>query len=145
MKLSSTLLVALGLCFASTATLQAQDPMATLIDQWESAFNSGDYAAAAAYYTTDAIRFPPGAEPLKGRDAIAAEMSNYSDLMIELELLGTKASGDIISAWGTYALFAREGEGEGPVQAGPWMNVAVQGTDGAWLIYRDIWNLGMEP
>ena len=145
MKYVSALLVALGLCLASTAALQAQDPMATLIDQWESSFNAGDYEATAALYTTDAVRYPPGAPPLSGREAIVADMANYAEFTIDLELVGSKMAGDVISAWGTYALHARSGEGDDPVQDGPWMNLAVKGEDGSWHIYRDIWNLRQQP
>lgn len=145
MKYRPTLFLSLGLWLASTAALQAQDPMAALIDQWESSFNAGDYQATAALYTTDAVRYPPGAPPQNGRDAIVADMSNYAELTIDLELVGSKMAGDVISAWGTYALHARSGEGDGPVQNGPWMNVAVKGQDGSWLIYRDIWNLQQQP
>lgn len=145
MKYRPSLLIALGLGLASTAALQAQDPMATLIDQWESSFNAGDYAATAALYTGDAVRYPPGAPPQNGRDEIAADMANYADLTIDLELVGSKMAGDVISAWGTYALHPRSGEGDGPVQNGPWMNVSVKGEDGSWQIHRDIWNLGQQP
>lgn len=140
-----SLLLALSLSVAATVPLRAQSPMAELIEQWESVFNGGDYQAAAALYTTDAVRYRPGDEPLRGREAIAAEMESYADLTIDLELVGSKAGGDIISAWGTYALYPREGEAEKPVQNGPWMNVAVKGSDGSWKIYRDIWNLRQQP
>jgi uncharacterized protein (TIGR02246 family) len=145
MKYRPALLLALGLCLASTAALQAQDPMAALIDQFESSFNAGDYAATAALYTEDAVRYPPGAPPQNGRDAIAADMANYAELTIDIELVGSKMAGDVGSSWGTYALHARSGEGDDPAQNGPWMNVAVKGDDGSWHIYRDIWNLSQQP
>lgn len=145
MKYRPALLIALGLCLASTTALQAQNPMAKLIDQWESSFNAGDYDATAALYTADAIRYPPGAPPQNGRDAIAADLANYAELTIDLQLVGSKMAGDVISAWGTYALHLRSGEGDGPVQNGPWMNVAVKGEDDSWRIYRDIWNLRQQP
>ncbi len=155
MKFRPAVLAAVGLCLASVATLRAQaqtqeeakapSPMATLIDQWESSFNAGDFEATAALYTTDAVRYPPGAPEQDGRDAIAAEMANYAEYAIDLELVGSESSGDVMAAWGTYALHARSGEDMDPIQSGPWMNVAKRQEDGSWLIYRDIWNSREQP
>lgn len=139
------ILVTLGLCLASTVALQAQEPMEMLIDEWESSFNAGDYEATTALYSKDAVRYPPGEEPQNGRDAILADMANYAELTIDLEVMGSKMADEVITSWGTYALHARSDEGIGPVQSGPWMNVAVKDEDGAWRIYRDIWNLRQQP
>lgn len=143
MKTWPAMLALLGLCLASASNLQAQDPMATLIEQWESSFNSGEYGATAALYTQDAVRYPPGDPAQTGREAIRADMANYAGYTIDLELLGSKTAGDVLSAWGTYTLHPRSGEG--PAPNGPWMNVAVRGEDGTWLIHRDIWNQREQP
>lgn len=138
--------VAVFLSLVAAAALQAQaNPMAEMIEQWEADFNAGDYAAIAEQYTADAVRYPPGADPLEGRAAITAEMANYADLTIDLELVDTAMSGDLMTAWGTYALYARDGDMEEPVQHGPWMNLSVRGEDGTWRIQRDIWNLRIQP
>jgi ketosteroid isomerase-like protein len=120
--------------------------MQEIVEQWQTHFNAGDYEALTAFYTTDAVRFPPGAPPQNGHEAIAADFPSYADLTIKLELGGSDMSGDLLSSWGTYELYAREAEeGAGPVQSGPWMNVARMGEDGTWKITRDIWNLRQQP
>jgi ketosteroid isomerase-like protein len=144
MRLGPQILAAFA-ALAIPATLQAQDPLTTLIEQWESSFNAGDYAATAALYTPDAVRYPPGADPQEGRAAIEADLPNYADLTIDLEIVGSEDADGFVAAWGTYALYPRTGEASDPVQNGPWMNVAIEGGDGSWLIYRDIWNLRQQP
>lgn len=139
MRCRSVFLVAVGLLLLPAAGLSSQESMDELIDAWESAFNAGDYEAAAALYTANAVRYPPGAPPQQGRDAIAADMANSPGLRIELEVIGSEGTGDTMASWGTYALYERSGERTLPVQSGPWMNVCVR-RDGAWRIHRDIWN-----
>lgn len=148
MKYRSVLIGVLGLCLAVPGMLRAQDssPMQEVVDQWETHFNAGHYDIVTALYTPDAVRYPPGQPPLIGREAISADMSNYSDITIVLELGGSEMAGDMLSSWGTYELYARSAEeGAGPVQSGPWMNFAKKGEDGTWKIARDIWNLRQQP
>jgi hypothetical protein len=62
----------------SKATIQSLD------DKFAEAFNKGDAAAVAAMYTEDAYVLPPGAEMVKGRNAIEAlwraNMQQISDV-----------------------------------------------------------------
>ena len=148
MKHCAAIIGALGLCLAVSGTLQAQDssPMQEIIEQWHTPFNAGHYDIVAAFYTPDAVRYPPGAPPLSGHEAILADMSNYSDVTIVLELGGSEMAGDMLASWGTYELYPKSAEeGAGPVQSGPWMNIAKKGADGTWKITRDIWNLRQQP
>lgn len=135
----------LALVMAGPAAAQEMDPMAGLIEEWETHFNAGHFDVVAALYTEDAVRHPPGQPAHSGREAIAADMANYAHLTIDLELGGSEMSGDMISSWGMYSLYARDGEGDEPVQSGPWMNIARKGEDGTWKIARDIWNLRQQP
>lgn len=130
----------LSLLGATALPAQATNPMVEMIEQWETAFNARDYDAVASFYTNDAVRMPPGADPLIGREAIRANMGTFSDLTIDVELGDSAASGDLMTSWGTYTLYPREGDTSIAVQSGPWMNLSVRGDDGTWKIYRDIWN-----
>lgn len=144
MKYLSSFLIALGLCLTVSGTVHAQrysEAMQELIDEWEAHFNNANFDAISFMYTSDAVRFPPGAPAQLGHDVIVADLAKYSDLTIELNLLGSLAEGGLSTAWGTYALYSRSGDGDGPVQSGPWMNVVVLGEDGTWRIHRDIWNI----
>jgi len=134
------LFVAVLAWVAATATLRAQDPYRKLIGQWESTFNAGNYEATAALYTADAIRYPPGGDPLNGPDDIVADLQTYAGVKIELTLVGSKTSGDLAVGWGRYVLSGKDADGNAVSESGPWMNVVVKGTDGSWKIYRDIWN-----
>lgn len=144
MKHCAAIIGALGLCLAVSGALQAQDssPMQEIIEQWHTHFNAGHYDIVAGLYTPDAVRYPPGGPPISGRDAIVAAFPQFADYRAEIKLGGSEMSGDMISSWGTYALYAKSAEeGAGPVQTGPWMNVAKKGEDGTWKITRDIWNI----
>ena len=138
---SALLAVVLSLGIAAAARAQSSDPVAALIDRWASTFNAGDFEGAAALYTADAVRFPPDAQPLRGRDAIEADMRTYAGLKIDLTLTGSKMGSDTGAAWGTYALSGQTADGDSVSQSGPWMNVMVKEKDGTWRIYRDIWNI----
>jgi len=76
----------------SKATIQSLD------DKFAEAFNKGDAAAVAAMYTEDAYVLPPGAEMVKGRNAIEAlwraNMQQISDVRctaIDVKPLGRNA------------------------------------------------------
>lgn len=136
----------LGLCLAVSGTLQAQhSPMHEIVEQFQTHFNNGDYEAVAALYTDDAVRFPPGATPVSGHEAIVAFLQSTADATVMIEFGGSEMSGDMLSSWGTYEIYSTSAEGEGPVQSGPWMNVARKGEDGTWKITHDIWNIRQQP
>ena len=147
MKYRPVLIGALGLCLAVSGTLQAQhaSPMYEIAEQWQNHFNSEDYEAVAALYTADAVRFPPGAPPVSGHEAIVAFLQSTADGSVVIQFGGSEMAWDMLSSWGTYEIYSASAEVEGPVQSGPWMNVAREGEDGTWKITHDIWNIRQQP
>ena len=63
---------AICLCLSAPAMAQDKATIQSLNDKFAQAFNAGDAAAVAALYTDDAVILPPGAEMMKGKNAIRA-------------------------------------------------------------------------
>jgi uncharacterized protein (TIGR02246 family) len=125
---------------ATPALAQSKAMIQRLDDKWAEAFNKGDAAAVAAMYTTDAYALPPGAEMVRGRDAIEAlwraNMQQISDVKctaIEVKPLGRNAAREI----GTCS-FKTKAQ---PPQDGALKYAVVWEKEGGqWKLLQDIWN-----
>jgi uncharacterized protein (TIGR02246 family) len=108
------------------------------------AFNAGDWAAAAAIYTEDAIVLPPNAPLVRGRSAIEAflaEVWTFSDFTItNTEVEGV---GDLAYVVGTYSMTITP-EGAEPIHdTGKFLEIRKKQADGSWPLYADIYNSDM--
>jgi uncharacterized protein (TIGR02246 family) len=72
MRATLAALVFLLLPFAAMAQQDASNPIVARMLAFTEAYNARDAAAIATFYTNDAVLLPPGAQPVIGRDAIAA-------------------------------------------------------------------------
>src|SRR4051794_11857510 len=68
----------LAVC-AHSAAAQDKAAIQKLDDEFAAAFNRGDYAAIAAMYSEDATILPPGAEMVKGHQAIQSFWSKAGE------------------------------------------------------------------
>jgi uncharacterized protein (TIGR02246 family) len=125
---------------APSALAQSRAMIQRLDDKWAEAFNKGDAAAVAAMYTADAYVLPPGAEMVKGRDAIEAlwraNMQQLADVKctaIDVKPLGRNAAREI----GTCSFKTKaQPPQDGTVKyAVVWEKEA-----GQWKLLQDIWN-----
>lgn len=108
-------------------------------ESWGAAYNAGDDAAVAAFYTEDGIRMPPNAPAVEGREAIQGQIAASREMgaaKVEIATDETIISGEFGFSRGTYTIHDAEGNA---VDAGKWMQVAKKVGD-AWYAYRDIWN-----
>ena len=110
---------------------------------WQTAYNSGDAAALAALYTSDAKLMAPGAEPASGTAAIKAFFT------ADIAQGGKNALtlGDVVG-FGDYALetggwVATDANGK-HLDHGTFMTLHKK-VSGGWKIYRDTWNSSMAP
>jgi uncharacterized protein (TIGR02246 family) len=125
---------------ATAALAQSKAMIQGLDDKWAEAFHKGDAAAVAAMYTTDAYVLPPGAEMVKGRDAIEglwrANMQQIGEVKctaIEVKPLGRTAAREI----GTCS-FKTKAQ---PPQDGTLKYAVVWEKEGGhWRLLQDIWN-----
>ncbi len=100
---------------------------------------AGDGAGCAACYTTDACFMVPGADFLRGHEAIAAEfggMIGGGAKGLELVALEVEAFGDTATEVGNYRVLA---EGGAVADHGKYV-VVWKNQDGGWHIHRDIMN-----
>ena len=118
----------------SKATIQSLD------DKFAEAFNMGDAAAVAAMYTEDAYVLPPGAEMVKGRNAIEAlwraNMQQISDVRctaLDVKPLGRNAVREIGTC--SFKTKAQPPQDDSLKYAVVW-----QKERGQWKLLQDIWN-----
>lgn len=95
---------------AQTASNEAD--MQTFARQFMAAYNSGDHAALAKMYTTDAIRIDTDGETTKGSEQIAAEYaeqlrSNNATLLIRQNDLHWSDAEHAWVATGTYEIYGK--------------------------------------
>lgn len=98
--------------------------------------NSGD---AAARYTEDAALFPPGAPPVRGREAIGEFWAGADVAAFVIRTGEVEASGDLAAETGTWAITLRTPEGAEESSAGSYV-VVWRREAGRWRLHRDIWN-----
>ena len=117
--------------------------------QFAEAFNRGDAAAFAAFYTPDGIMMPPNAEPSAGRQAIeesfAADFSTNPP-SLKLTTADVEVHGDTAIESGNYSIsFTPPGQEEAIEDHGKYLVVWKKQSDGSWKLHRDIWNSNLSP
>jgi uncharacterized protein (TIGR02246 family) len=144
-------IAALGLCSFGASAAGSGGDVAALhaVDQaWVKAFNSNDPEAVAKLYDENAILFPPGAPPAKGRAAIRAtlakEMAGAAKDGISFAL-DPKPDGGVSGnmGWvsGTYTVKDKSGK---VLDVGKYLSVSTK-KGGKWMYIRDTWNSDGPP
>ena len=106
------------------------------------AYGRGDAKAVAAFYTEDAIAFPPGAAMVKGRQAIQQMWQETMDSGVKslsFTVIDVGASGDLAHETGT-ALMTIQPAGKEPTTASVKYVVVWKKQGNDWKLARDIWN-----
>ena len=106
------------------------------------AYGRGDAKAVAAFYTADAIAFPPGGEMAKGRDAIQQMWQSTMDSGVKslsFTVVDVGTSGDVAYETGTVVLSIQPPGKDSTTASAKYVVVwKKQGND--WKLHRDIWN-----
>ncbi|MDA2937227.1 SgcJ/EcaC family oxidoreductase [Acidobacteria bacterium AH-259-A15] len=124
------------------AAIQADiDALNQLRSDYEAAYNAQDAAAAAGFYTDDAVRSLPNQAPTSGRDAIQSNSQTTFDqfeakLSISSEEL--QVAGDWAFGAGTYSLklTPKEEGGEATMSNGSYIVILKRQADGCWKVAR---------
>lgn len=115
-----------------------------LVADFMLAINSGDADAAAALYAPDAVRMPPDAPEIPGREAIRQNLEaafGNADIEVQVFVDETEFSGELASVRGTFVLTTvpKDGSASAEMQ-GNWMRLMRREPDGRWLVARELWN-----
>ena len=106
--------------------------------EFERAISDNDPAAMARLYAPTALLFPPGAESVRGREAIQAFFVRPRDYEIAHYILDLEVRGDMVLEFGRWTQHARQG---GAVMSGGWYFwLWRRQPDGSWLVDRDLWS-----
>lgn len=114
---------------------------------WASALEQGNAADVVdRIYTPDAIVMPPGGELERGTAAIRENVRGVRFDELDLRTEEVEVHGDVAIERGTWVLAFRPPGAPGPVtERGKYLVVWRRQEDGAWKIYRDIWNSDTAP
>ena len=90
---------------------------------WDEAFNSGEAANVAAFYTEDAIFLPASHDVINGPDGVTAFFGPLFDMGVtghKLELIEAREAGDAVIAAANWNAAGKDAEGADQ----PWGGVA---------------------
>jgi uncharacterized protein (TIGR02246 family) len=135
------MIVAAGTIPASAES--PRDEIEAALVSFAAAFNKGDHASVAAHYAEDAAVLPPDAARVDGRANIqdfwkGAMEGGVSDL--KLKAVEVEGSGDLAYEVGEVTFAAPDKTGARTIATEKYVVVWKKGKDGAWRLYRDIWN-----
>jgi uncharacterized protein (TIGR02246 family) len=107
------------------------------------AFNSGDTAAVAAFYTENATVLPPNSQMIRGRKAIEDFWKSAMAMgirSIQLTTLDVESSGDMAYEIGNATLEIRPDGGTAASETIKYVVVWKRQPDNSWKLAADIWN-----
>lgn len=114
------------------------------VDQFVDAWNRGDKAAISPLVAQDAVLMQPDGPPHQGRAAILATMGEPFDFTMVQQSATTDevvVIGDYAYGRGTWKLDPTPAAGPDVQPAnGKWSVVFKRGADGAWEVWRWMWN-----
>ncbi len=106
---------------------------------YNDAFNRGDAAGCAAFFTEDVALLPPGQPMMRGRkafeDAYRSRMDQDSGGSHSNELVEYGVEGDMAYEIGKFAV-----EGANPTEKGKFVNILNRQPDGGWKVTVSIFN-----
>jgi uncharacterized protein (TIGR02246 family) len=145
-RISALLITGLLLCAARPGWSEDAAGVRAAIEQagvrFAEAYARGDAKAVAAFYTEDAIAFPPGGEMVKGRPAIQEmwqSTMNDGVKSLAFEVLDVGASGELAHETGI-ARMNIQPAGKDPTLASIKYVVVWKRHGNDWKLHRDIWN-----
>jgi ketosteroid isomerase-like protein len=119
------------------------EALRTGLDRFVSLWNAGDAAALGSQIAEDAVLMQPDGPPLEGRTAIVEAISGGYDItMFQQSATADEilSLGDYAYARGTWTLNPTAAGEDAPVMNGKWSAVYTAGPDGAWQVWRWMWN-----
>jgi uncharacterized protein (TIGR02246 family) len=108
---------------------------------WLEAARAGDWAAAAATYTEDAVLLPPNQATVVGRSNIQEALGAFPPITaIDLQVTEVEGRGDLAYVIGTYTMTVAP-EGADPItDSGKYLEIRRKQADGSWLLTHDMYS-----
>lgn len=111
-------------------------------EAYNEAFNRGDAAGCAAFFTEDVMLLPPDQPMIRGRKAFEetyqSRMEDNSGGTHTNELVDFGVDGDLAYQIGTYAIADSD-----PPEKGKFVNILKRQSDGSWKVSVSIFNSDM--
>ena len=132
-------LAALLACLLALPAAAQDNPIVQRLQAFTAAYNAGDAAAIATFYTEDAALLPPQSAAVLGRDAITkhyadAFQGGVTDLRLDIKEIRAHGPSSAVEIGETAVAF------NGQTVLGRYLHVWVL-QDGAWLLSRDIYHV----
>ena len=127
-----------------STTTEVQEAIATADENFMAAFNRGDAAGLADFYTENGQLLPTGSDFVTGKAAIQTFWQGAMDMGIKtarLETVEAEGHGDTAIEIGKYTL---SGEAGNVLDRGKYVVIWKQ-EGGQWKLHRDIWNSSLAP
>jgi uncharacterized protein (TIGR02246 family) len=126
----------------------ARQEIEDTLSKFAAAFNKGDAAAVATFYADDAALLPPGEARVDGRAAIEAYWKRTIDAgakNLTLRVVEVGWRRDQAYEVGQLSIDVQDQSGKVTTVKGKYVVVWKRGSDGAWRLFRDIWNADPAP
>ena len=114
-------------------------------EDWSAAAKANQVDAWVAFYTDDAVVFPPNEAMASRKDAIRKAMGDFLAmpglaLSWKSAKVETARSGEIAYSYGNYEMSAKGPKGKPMTDHGKYLEVWKKQPDGGWKCSEDIWN-----
>ncbi|MBZ5644780.1 MAG: DUF4440 domain-containing protein [Acidobacteriia bacterium] len=114
-------------------------------EDWSAAAKANQVDPWVAFYTDDAVVFPPNEAMASGKDAIRKAMGDFlamPGLALSWKTAKVEAarSGEVAYSYGTYEMSAKGPKGKPMTDHGKYLEVWKKQPDGGWKCSEDIWN-----
>ena len=133
----------------ATSTEADVEAINQLPAKFAAALNAGDLDGVMAGFTDDAVRMPPNAPAIIGKESIRSLMQANLDqntYQLDNPPEEVQVSGDWAFARGTYTVTVTPKAGGESIQLeGKYLVIFQKQADGCWKAARDIWNSDNPP
>jgi ketosteroid isomerase-like protein len=114
-------------------------------EDWSAVAKTNQADAWVAFYSDDAVIFPPNGEMTSGKENIHKAIGEFLSmpglsLSWKTTKVATARSGELAYSYGAYEMSAKGPKGKPITDHGKYLEVWKKQADGSWKCSEDIWN-----
>jgi uncharacterized protein (TIGR02246 family) len=123
-------------------SIMSRKDIEALEAQWIEAFNAGDAAGVARFYTENGRVLPPNNDVVQGRSAIDGFVKEFLQMKptMSFSLFTVHESPDMCASVGRYDMELQPPGAGTQKDSGKFIEIWTRQPDGSWLIEDDIFN-----